>query len=517
MRTPSDDLFQLIKSLTRQEKRYFKVFATRHVIGKENKYILLFDEVDKQKKYDESAIRWRFSNEPFAKQLHVVKNYLYDLILRSLRNFHSADANDNFNDILRDAQILYDKGLHKQSKRNLERARKTAYHNERFLQLLEIRQWEHTLMHQNNEVERLEKYASHDVFKELELLDRYRNLLLFQLLNDRMYIQYWRVGIARTATEKDQMARLFDEPLYRSHDNTQSFLAKYYYFNALFTFQFCSGNPAESHATMRELVRIIEESDPGIRTHTFRYISALNNLYAVQKELHLREAAFETLSKLRQVKVKSPTNKAELFMRSYILELDLYASTGDFNAGIKRIADIATDFKRYIGIVSKQDRLSAYYNFSYICFGAGNFDEALTWNNLLLNDSDLSTREDIHCFARILNLIIHYELGNNQLLEYIAKSTYRFLQKRKRLFKVETVILNFIKRYPNWANREQIAKGFHELHTELEQLSHDNYERHAFEYFDFLTWLESKMQRKDFGKLKFEKAQGQLTRSSLGG
>ena len=85
-----------------------------------------------------------------------------------------------------------------------------------------------------------------------------------------------------------------------------------------------------------------------------------------------------------------------------------------------------------------QHRLGLFYNLAYIHFGAKKYEAALDWINELLNDPDLKTREDIHSFGQILNLFIHYELGNDKLLEYIVKSTYRFLLKRKRLFKVES-------------------------------------------------------------------------------
>ena len=44
----SQDLFRLIKSLSIAEKRYFKIFANRHVRGEENKYVKLFDAIDEQ-------------------------------------------------------------------------------------------------------------------------------------------------------------------------------------------------------------------------------------------------------------------------------------------------------------------------------------------------------------------------------------------------------------------------------------------------------------------------------------
>ena len=39
----SNHLFELIKSLNKSEKRYFKLFSSRHTIGEENGYLKLFD------------------------------------------------------------------------------------------------------------------------------------------------------------------------------------------------------------------------------------------------------------------------------------------------------------------------------------------------------------------------------------------------------------------------------------------------------------------------------------------
>jgi len=42
---PSTELFDLIRSLSQSEKRYFKVYASKHVIGKENNYVRLFEAI----------------------------------------------------------------------------------------------------------------------------------------------------------------------------------------------------------------------------------------------------------------------------------------------------------------------------------------------------------------------------------------------------------------------------------------------------------------------------------------
>ena len=52
----SDQLFQLIQSLSKGEKRHFKLFATRHKGGENAKFLKLFDMINAQKEYSEDKI-----------------------------------------------------------------------------------------------------------------------------------------------------------------------------------------------------------------------------------------------------------------------------------------------------------------------------------------------------------------------------------------------------------------------------------------------------------------------------
>ena len=209
MKTVSEELFQLINSLSKQEKRYFKLYASRHVIGGKNKYVQLFDAIDKQSAYNEDKIKKKFNGETFIKQIHVTKNYLYKLILNSLRQFHENKAEDQFPVLLRNAQILFKKGLLQQSEKALNKAMKTAMENERFLQLLEVYRWKHHIIHNRNDVKRLEHYVNVD-FQELSLniLDIYRNFLQFQRLHDQMFIPYWKKGIIRKKKKKKTLSKM---------------------------------------------------------------------------------------------------------------------------------------------------------------------------------------------------------------------------------------------------------------------------------------------------------------------
>ena len=102
----SHALFDLISSLTMSEKRYFKLFSSRHVIGESNDYIHLFNAIDKQNVYSEDVLK----KASYVKNLSQEKNYLYRLVLKSLNAYHSSLNNKSrIFEFLKQVEILFHK------------------------------------------------------------------------------------------------------------------------------------------------------------------------------------------------------------------------------------------------------------------------------------------------------------------------------------------------------------------------------------------------------------------------
>ena len=125
--TISDNLHRLIKSMSKPEKRYFKVFCSRHIIGDENNYEVLFDAIDKQETYDEEKLLRKFKGKGFTERFSIAKNRLYVAILKSLDAFHSSSSVEaQLQRQLHAVEILYNKSLYDQSLKLLNSARKVA-------------------------------------------------------------------------------------------------------------------------------------------------------------------------------------------------------------------------------------------------------------------------------------------------------------------------------------------------------------------------------------------------------
>jgi len=84
----SGALYRLIQSMTQSEKRYFNVLVSAHRDSSD--YLKLFKAIDEKKGYDDAAVKELLKDEPFIKHLAVKKIHLYQLLLRSLRNFHEG-------------------------------------------------------------------------------------------------------------------------------------------------------------------------------------------------------------------------------------------------------------------------------------------------------------------------------------------------------------------------------------------------------------------------------------------
>ncbi|MBL8016885.1 MAG: hypothetical protein JNK43_06420 [Ignavibacteria bacterium] len=125
----------------------------------------------------------------------------------------------------------------------------------------------------------------------------------------------------------------------------------------------------------------------------------------------------------------------------------------------------------------------------------GKFTAALKASNALSSHPLLGKRADYESYLRIMNLVIHFELKNFELLRYLLISVYRFLYKREKLFKVELLVLEFIRKLPKVNSEHELSFLFNRMYKELEKLRNDKFERNAFEYFDFFQWVSSKVSK----------------------
>ena len=106
----ADRLFELISSMSMSEKRYFKLFAGRHSGNEKSNYLKMFEVLEKMEDFQNDLLVQQLEKlEVSTRYLSSDKNYLYNLVLRSLSAFHwSKTAGLQVKEMLHQVEILFE-------------------------------------------------------------------------------------------------------------------------------------------------------------------------------------------------------------------------------------------------------------------------------------------------------------------------------------------------------------------------------------------------------------------------
>ncbi|MDH5603394.1 MAG: hypothetical protein OEY51_05630, partial [Cyclobacteriaceae bacterium] len=158
-REKSDSLYHLVKSLSKNEKRYFRIFAESRN-GKEKKTLQLFDTLNAQSAFDDEFIL--SSNPDFNRdQLSNMKAELYKQLLHALRLYHEGkNIGLKIRQHIDFAQLLIDRCLYKQASEQLKKGKKYASKHDNLELMLEISRLEKSIISHlidNNNEKRVNK------------------------------------------------------------------------------------------------------------------------------------------------------------------------------------------------------------------------------------------------------------------------------------------------------------------------------------------------------------------------
>jgi tetratricopeptide (TPR) repeat protein len=170
----------------------------------------------------------------------------------------------------------------------------------------------------------------------------------------------------------------------------------------------------------------------------------------------------------------------------------MFLNTGKIKEGLTSLPGIIEGISNYKGKITKHDEAYCMFLIADIYFRNKKFDEALIWLNKLNDEAGVP--DDILINAKIFLLVVHFELGNNRLLEYLIRSTYRFLKSKKNPDEAEKAVINFLKKIPSILNTKELFAHFQGTINELERIKSKNPELNLFKRFDFIEYLNSKLE-----------------------
>lgn len=490
---PANDLFLLIKSMSKSEKGYFKKFAGMHGTAKDGNYLKLFGLIDSMAEYDESLLKETLEKETFAKQLGVTKNYLSKLILRALANYHRDNVPElSIYQLLAEDAVLRHRMLSRKNSNRLKHAQNLATENS-MPQFLPMIDW---------------AKFSHSVFGDFLNLDEdtfqcWRQELLnsaYHLQQETaymvLYMELYRSASAENTTMvaqyKTLLASIPDHPLMVVEPLHLSLNARKRFWNIWMRYYFSTNDEEKAIGAMEKGAQLFELR-PGTATkpEVISHLNALNRLYTSHALGKHATAAKTFIDKIRLVDDMGDEGiKKHKACRLLEMEIDYLQSFGE----PKQIQALEQQNGATIAYIYKDQHTINQGAVLALMGNALMLDEApakaLDYLNQVTNNSAFENYTYTStCWY--WTILAHFQIGNKRILPSIITQASSALKHRLSSNPIEQQLLQDFKKLATTKSikqeqiqltilRDNLVKGFETLLTQNR-------------YTEILTWINRKL------------------------
>lgn len=503
----ADTLLQLVHSLEKAEKRNFKLYIKRSSAKEDLKIIQLFDALDKLPEYDEKLLLKKLPavQKP---QLANLKAHLYRELLASLRILKSTESIDlQLHEQLDYARILYNKGLYLQSLKILEKVKDLArqYHQESFLiQVISLEKKIETL-----HITRSLDDTADRITREADEVNRQRGMIT-KLSNLALQLYNWYVKNGHARNEKDEkgVKQFFKKNLPADTTELSGFYEQLYLCQSYCWFAFVRQDFLMYYRYSRKWVALFEKEPLMITVETGHYIKGMHNLLTASFDLRNYKKFDQYLSRFEDFAGTTAANQHHNFrMQTFVYitsaKINGHLMKGSFSEGLKLVPAIEKGLKQFASFIDRHRVLVIHYKMAMLYFGNGDYDASIDYLRKIIN-GPVDLRIDLQCYARLLHLMAHYELGNDSIIESQIKSVYRFMSKMENLTVVEEEMFIFL-RNNFYISSRKIKPALEAFLQRVKKFEKNRFETRAFAYLDVVSWVESKVHEKPMGLVIREK------------
>jgi len=498
-----DILFQLIQSLEKAEKRHFKLYIKRSSSKEELKIVQLFDALDKMKEYDEKSLMKKL-NGITKSQLSNLKTHLYKQVLASLRLLKSADSLDlQLNEQFDYAHILYKKGLYLQSLRILERVKEIARAHQKFIFLTQVIALEKRIegLHITRRLlDRAEALSAEavEVSTHIDMVTRLSNLAL------SLYSWYVRFGHARNEEDEAGVKKFMKQNLPANAWSQTAFYERLYLYQSYAWYAFIRQDFLQYYRYTQKWVDLFELEPLMVRVETGHFIKGLHNLLNAHFDLRNYSRFAETLKQFEAFsdtdRVKENDNfRIQAFIYISQAKMNQHFMKGSFKQGLSIVPEIEEKLEKDALFIDRHRVLVLTYKIATLYFGSGDYSTCIDYLQKIINDP-VDLRYDLQCYARLLHLLAHYELGNYELMEPLTKSVYRFMAKMENLTMIEEEMFRFL-RHSFQISRQEVRQELEKFLQKIKQFEKNRFETRAFAYLDIVSWVEGKVYNKPMSEI----------------
>lgn len=423
--TASDELFHLIKSLSPSEKRYFKVYASRHVIGKSNHYEKLFDALDAlpdDKDYDEAAFKRSLRGKSYGKNLSDEKTHLREILLRAMRVYHAERTpKGRLVEMIHEINFLYSKGFVKNCQHQIEKAIRLATDTEQYTELLVLNDFLVRLYRENPamapytvaEMEQQEKKIMERITVTREAV--YLRMKMTEIQTSAQWQK--REGDAKQYFDRaTELSRLPDTPIRASIlllNTCQRYLIHHHRYQ-------------ESLDMTAEWLQKEEHSAQYLDSLTDNYRLVLANYMMCAMKCERFDLMPDGIQNLKACKTNYEKEEADSFRLSTQYELIYLLNSQDMKGADDILKQIESGLKKYKRFIPADQSVNFRFNVALLHFLRKEYSECLDQIHSLYKISGREKKyEYTTMLARVMEWMCQSSTDNFQILDSGLRSLRR--------------------------------------------------------------------------------------------
>lgn len=499
MRKPSEDLFQIIRSLNKGEKRNFRLWAAR--LAGDKKYLALFRYIEKYAPQTEAELKAELKTGIYGGQFSVAKNYLFRLILKSLVYYENRSGKSLVL-LSEQARILIEKELYPQALKVLQKAKAQAEAGEMFFELHKLLQLELNVTISNNyqiqpRTKLLEIYEA-----QTSCLQHINTLAVYGQLRIQLYQVLDEINYYKLTENLKSFSHIIKHPMMKRIPEPSSTRAQIWRHAIWFTIHLYSQNYKNSRAFAGLVVDIYDVNPRLRKEEIIHYLDSLKNLGAICMITRDYSAASRVMKKLAAFKPPTLQSRTAKFERLCQLKLimNIHTGNGAEGKGIEQSFFDAVEKEKMV--LSKNNELIIKYLLAYQALFFSDPQRALYWINSFISGAKSMAIQEWVCYAKVLNLMIHYDLGNFEYVVHEIPNTQRFLRKRQHFFEFEKGVLRNLRRLLTKPNPSKPEEGkWKQFNMEMIEILKGK-GKNAEERIDIQSWIESKLSGKPMWEIR---------------
>lgn len=512
MNTSSTVLWQLIQSLNRNEKLFFKRQAAELPTAKAPLYIRLFDAIAAQKNYDEEQLLKVLAPAITKKNIAFQKHYLAGQLTECLIHYTNRDNVEQ--DIYKNIQLVRihrKKGLLNEALLLWEKTMRKARKAESFamLQLLK-KEFEKMILFSSPGL----KYDDlHQLFSgNIMTYDEYAEMITLRDLYAEVLMLKRKAHFDFDDEIRREINHLLEKVSKRKQGlQSRSFWYRHYTRMCHATLQYLLNQPEESLPLLKEAVKDWWEQKEFMQTDTEHYVELMNMVnYAgiMNKSYEYVEFVFNHPA---NDAITEEVQKAHFEVIKYLALNKVYNKTARYKEVARLVATMKSRYTRWEPLLNSEMNRTVCFSLGIACFVLDNYTESLQFIKRGVTYFKDGTREEQFIFAHLFLLLILYNMNKTKLFDAQYKSTYSYFYKKGKTHSFEKTLMHcfhdtfYLSSYKEKCDLFRVAIG------ELESNQDSDVQKQTLNIFNFHGWLLSQVQRisyKEYVQRKYQHESG---------